>query len=549
MQHSLPTASRAATKAITFASVLGLVSPAWAFSIDTGNPDVDLRFDNTVRYTLGWRMESPDSRIYHNNHYDESDLKFDKGDLVQNRVDLLTELDMSYQRRMGFRLSAASWYDNAYKDDDVKTWSGSTFDSSYDHNNYSHTTERYYRGPSGEILDAFVFNRFDLGSVPVNVRAGRHTVFWGEGLLFPGHAISYSQAPIDGRKAVANPGTETKELFLPLGQVSAQAQVTSNLSLAAQYFYEWSPTRAPEGGTYFGNTDFGVAGPDRFPVAPGFDLAHLKEKEPGNSGNWGLAARYAVDAIDATVGLYYRQFDDYNPAGLQIVPGAGGSPLPAGYRFVYVENTKLYGASFTKQVGTAAVGVDLSYRDGTQLYTETAGADGKPAIGNTWHLVANSLWLLPSTPIYDTGVFMAEMAYSRLDKVTHNKNVFTGEGYAECEGRNKWDGCATKDFVGIAANFTPQWLSVYPSIDLSLPITVNYGVYGNAASGGGNQGASTWSVGLTATYETNTEVGLRYSDQTAHTKYSDGAVVGGNNPSLVGLTDRGWLALTFKTGF
>lgn len=532
--------------ATALASAVGVSTGAYAFVIDTGSPDLDLRLDNTFRYTLGMRTEGQDNRILKNSNYDESDGKFGKGDLVQNRLDILTELDMSYQHRYGFRVSAASWYDNAYRDDDVHTENSNGLSTSYNNNRYSGTTDRYYNGPSGEILDAFVFGRFDLGEVPVNMRVGRHTVFWGEGLLFPGHAISYSQAPIDGRKAAANPGTETKEIFLPLGQISAQTQITDKLSLAAQYFYEWKPTRAPEGGTYFGNTDFGVAGPDRFPLAPGFTVPHVDEKEPHQSGNWGVAGKYQIDAIDATVGLYYRQFDDYNPAGLQVISGPFG---PSGYRFVYVENTKLYGASFSKQVGTASVGVDLSYREGTALYTESAAANGKPAIGDTWHLVTNALWLLPSTPFYDTGSFITELAVSHLDKVTQNKEVFTGVGYEECEGRNKWDGCATKNFVGIAANFNPQWLQALPNIDLSAPITVNYGVYGNAASGGGNQGASTWSVGLTATYATNTEIGLRYSDQTAHTKYNNGAVSGGNNPSLVGLTDRGWLALTLKTGF
>lgn len=38
------------------------------------------------------------------------DLKFKGGDLVQNRVDLLTELDMTYQNRMGFRVPALSHF-------------------------------------------------------------------------------------------------------------------------------------------------------------------------------------------------------------------------------------------------------------------------------------------------------------------------------------------------------------------------------------------------------------------------------------------------------
>lgn len=546
---------------VALASALGLCNGALAVEIATGIPGINLRLDNTIRYTLGMRTEGQDNNITSNNNYDESDLKFDRGDLVQNRVDLLTELDLTYENRMGARVSAASWYDDAYKDDDLET-NGSP--SSYDNDHYSGLTKRYYRGASGEILDAFVFSRFNVGDVPLNLRLGKHTVFWGEGLLFPGHAISYSQSPIDGRKAAANPGTEIKEVFLPIGQLSGQAQLTDKFSMAFQYFYDWKTTRAPEGGTYFGAPDFGVAGPDRFFLADlsAFGLGEqfarrVDAKTPGDAGNWGVAAKYNVDAIDATVGLYYRVFDDYNPGGLQLLDYTsylgGAVTLPRSYRFVYVENTKLYGASFSKQVGTASVGVDLSYRKGTGLYTPSAGADGKPAIGNTWHLVTNALWLLPQTPVFDTGTFIAEVAYSHLDKVTHNEDLFAGKGYAACEGLGKWDGCATRDFVGVAMNLTPQWLQVYPNVDFELPMTVNYGIYGNSATGGGsgNQGSSTYSVGLKAIYDGKHEVTLRYADQYSHTHNDENNVLSGGNSSTAAyaLNDRGYVSLTFKTGF
>lgn len=553
--------ARRSLVSMALTAAVGTSGGVQAVEIQTGNPDINLRLDNTVRYTLGLRAEGQDDRITANGHYDEGDLKFKGGDLVQNRVDLLTELDMTYQNRMGFRVSAASWYDDAYRNDNVKT-NGEP--SSYDNDNYSGLTQRYYRGPSGEILDAFVFSRFNVGDVPLNLRVGKHTVFWGEGLLFPGHAISYSQAPIDGRKAAANPGSETKEIFLPVGQLSGQAQLTDKLSLAFQYFYDWESTRAPEGGTYFGAPDFVVAGPDRFFLADlsAFGLGNqfarrIDPKTPGDAGNWGVAAKYNVDAIDATIGLYYRVLDDYNPGGLQTLDFAplldGALVLPKSYRFVYVENTKLYGVSMSRQVGPASVGVDLSYREGTGLNTPAAGADGKPAIGNTWHLVANSLWLLPQTALFDTGNFVAEIAYSHLDKVTHNEDLYFGNGYAACDGLGKWDGCSTRDFVGIAANMTPQWLQVFPNVDFEMPLTLNVGLYGNSPTGGGsgNQGASAYSIGVRAIYDGKHEVTLRYADQYAHSRYDENNVLSGGNSSSAAyaLNDRGYVSLTLKSAF
>ncbi|MDB5884006.1 MAG: secreted protein containing, partial [Polaromonas sp.] len=51
-------------------AILGAGSAA-AIELNTGNDDVKLRWDNTVRYNLGTRMESPDSRILASPSYDE----------------------------------------------------------------------------------------------------------------------------------------------------------------------------------------------------------------------------------------------------------------------------------------------------------------------------------------------------------------------------------------------------------------------------------------------------------------------------------------------
>src|SRR5690554_6819261 len=94
-------------------AVLAATGGASAMQIDVGNPDIRLRWDNTVRYNLGIRAEDQDSAIMNNPNFDESDGKFDKGDIVTNRLDLLTEIDLAYKWHFGARVSAAAWYDDA----------------------------------------------------------------------------------------------------------------------------------------------------------------------------------------------------------------------------------------------------------------------------------------------------------------------------------------------------------------------------------------------------------------------------------------------------
>ncbi len=111
MQHaskkSMAAAGRRRAMAVAIGAIVAAAGPAQAFEIETGNPDWSVRWDNTFRYNLGWRVESRDQAIGNSIIADEGTYSFDKGDIVQNRLDLLTELDVVYKRMMGFRVSAA----------------------------------------------------------------------------------------------------------------------------------------------------------------------------------------------------------------------------------------------------------------------------------------------------------------------------------------------------------------------------------------------------------------------------------------------------------
>ena len=135
--------------------------------------------------------------------------------------------------------------------------------------------KRYAEGPSGEFLDVFAFAKFNVGEAPVNIKLGQTTVYWGEGLLLGGavHGISYSQNPIDLWKGFATPGAEAKELFRPRVGFNVQSQVTDDLSIAAQYFFNWQSFdnqayRYPEAGTFLSVGDPLLWAGESFIVAP-----------------------------------------------------------------------------------------------------------------------------------------------------------------------------------------------------------------------------------------------------------------------------------------
>jgi len=543
---------------LAVAALLALgAGAAHAFDVDTGNPDFAVRFDNTIRANYGVRVESRDNKIGNSVLADEGDYSFDNGQAVAKRIDLLSEFDLVYLKRYGMRLSGAAWYDGAY---------GGTSKSnpnpplvaipSYIGNQYSSTINKLY-GKGGELLDAFVFGGVDLGDVPVQAKLGRHTIYWGESLFLGGHlhSVSYAQAPLDLQKGFATPGTEVKELFRPLNQLSLQAQVTDTLSLAGQYMLEWEPARYPEGGTYLGPVDFVFNGPDRQFLSPGLGFASRgAAAEPSQHGEYGLAARWTPQWLDGTAGFYYRNFADKLP---QVLLTKVGPASTSQYNLIYADRIELFGTSIAKNIGGVSTSAELSYRKNTPLNAQVLGVavglpeqgETKGPRGNTYHGLVNAIGTIAKTPVFDAAAWAVELNFAHLDKVTSGANLFNGVGYAPCNGKDKWDGCATRNYAGVGASFAPTWFQVLPGIDLSAPLTYSIGLSGNSPTTfGGNESLGNYSIGIGADVQQKYRFDLKYIDFIGHYR-DNGTAVTSTNGLTAFLRDRGFVSLTFKTTF
>ena len=545
------------TLAIAATLALG-AGEASAFDIDTGNPDFAIRLDNTVRLNLGFRTESRDSKIGNTAIADEGDYSFDTGDAIAKRFDLLSEFDLVYKKRYGLRVSGAAWYDFAYDSGTSKSNPNAPLVNipSYVGNQYSSTVKRLYRD-GAEVLDAFIFGGVDLGAVPVQAKLGRHTIYWGESLLLGGHmhSVSYAQAPLDLQKGFATPGTEVKELFRPLNQLSLQAQVTDTLSVAGQYMLEWESARYPEGGTYLGPVDFAFNGPDRQFVSAGLGFAY--RAPPSNApdqGEWGLASRWSPTWLDGTLGFYYRNFADKLPQTFITKVGANSASR---YNLIYADNISLYGVSLAKNIGGISLGAEVSYRHNTPLNSQVLGiAPGLPAEGDTkgprgdtYHALVNALGVVPQNPLFDTASWSAELTFADWSKVNSGQNLFFAEGFAPCKGKDVGDGCTTKNYTGLSLGFTPTWFHVFPGVDLLAPITFSRGLHGNAPTVfGGNQDNGNYSVGIAADIQAKYRVDLKYIDYFGTYK-DNGVAVTAQNGFTTLLEDRGFVSLTFKTTF
>lgn len=541
--------------AASLAALLGSAGSAGAFEIPTGNEEIKINWDNSIRYNLGYRVGKADEAIMANPDLDDGERNFRSG-IVTSRLDLLSEMDISYQKAHGVRVSAAAWYDQAYhnkmgSDYDLGTSNAVGRDNNPKYmNSY---TKRYYAGPSGELLDAFAFTKFNLAEVPFQVKVGRNTQFWGEGLMLNAalNGISYAQSPLDIAKGYAVPNTGAKELFRPLNNISVTAQPTSTLTVMGQYFLEWEPNRYPEAGSYMAPYDYlfnGGQPPNGSQKFIGYGLTRGDDIVPKDVGDWGIAARWSPEALNGTTfGFYYRNFSDKMPQfHVDIDNGV--------FRFAYADNIDLYGVSFSQQILGVSVGAEFSYRRNMPLLNVGAGvpaADlprgGKvlTARGDTLHAVLNFLGLINRTPLFDSAQWIAEVNWGNWLKVTSDPySTFMGApGYTDINR-------ATKDFVSIDLNFVPTWFQVYPGADLSMPMYYGRGLRGNSVTNIMQKDAGSWSAGLSVDYLARHKFDLLYVDYFGKSRIdpATGMVVANNgDPAL--LKDRGTLSFTYRYTF
>ena len=535
---------------VAMATLLGMSGGAEAFEIQTGNEDVKVNWDNSIRYNLGYRVGKADEAILGNPDLDDGDRNFRNG-IVTSRLDLLSELDVSYQKKYGFRLSGAGWYDPVYSkgnlNKDLAT--SNAFDSNGNQIAINSYTKRYYLGPSGELLDAFVFGKFDIAEIPFQVKVGRNTQFWGEGLGFNAalNGISYAQMPIDVAKAYGVPNTGAKELFRPLNNIAITAQPTSTLTVMAQYFLEWEPNRYPEAGSYMAPYDYLFNGGIGSQQAFG-GLVRGNDIKPKDAGDWGVGARWSPEALNGTTfGLYYRNFSDKMP---QAHIDTDNNQL----RFAYADNIHLYGLSYSQQILGVSVGAELSYRQNMPLLNTgvaVAAADlpsrgnVSTARGDTMHAVLNFLGLINRTPVFDAASYTVEFNWGNYLKVTDDPSgTFMGnQSYTDINR-------ATKDFVSVDLNFAPTWFQVFPGADLTLPLYYGRGLRGNSPTNIIQKNAGSWSAGVSIDYLARHKFDLLYVDYFGEyrTDPTTGIVVANNgDPAL--LKDRNTVSLTYRYSF
>ena len=486
---------------------------------------------------------------------DDGDRNFNKG-LISSRIDWFSELDVVYQRTWGARVSAAAYDDGVYnKTNDNPGFRGGAFPnhSSVAFNQFTEATRKVH-GRKAEVLDAFVFGKFDLGDAKGTVRVGRHALLWGESLFFGGNAISGGQQPVDVVKLLSVPGTQFKEAIRPVPQISGQVQLNANISVGAYVQTRFEANRVPAVGSYFSSADPAVDGGEAILLGPGAPPATRRaDLKPQDSGQGGLQLR--IRGEDTDYGLYAIRFHSKAPQVVPLINITPRGPAPAGYYQAYQEGITAFGASASKTFGNFNLAVEASVRRNQDL-ASSQGADvsaftpapatnntGNPgyAVGNTAHINLSTLGSLGPNVLWREASVVAEIAWSRVLKVTRNAAAKDPKG--------------TRDGVALRVVVEPTYRGVLDGVDLGVPVGLGWAPKGSRPLASGNpnawiaEGGGDFSVGLNASFRDAWRATLsvtRYLGQAA--TFND---VAANNAYTwqQALKDRDFIAASLRYSF
>jgi hypothetical protein len=531
---------------------------------------------NTLRYDAAIRLraQSPAlAGLSFDANQNDGDRAFNAGQIIDNRVDLLSEMDVA-GKNFGARFSGSASYDGAYNATNSIGNGSSVNASSVPYNNFAAGTTNV-DGRDTQLLDAFGYVNTSIGSTKLSVRAGQHALLWGETLFFGANGIAGGMAPINIITALSEPAAEFKEIVLPTTQVSAQLQLSSNMSVGGYYQTHWRRDLLPGVGSYFSNTDIYDVGGERLLIGPvtiptpggpiTFANAAFQrsvDEYPQNGGQFGVQFRFRPPNTGLDLGAYFIQFSE--KAGVPyLAPGRNAAPPTFGeYYFVYPQGIRSFGLSASKSVGDFNLAAETSVRTNQDLISNvpnvsvgsgpSAGApldcagnivpapvvnnSNNPcyAVGKTLHANGSILWSLPANPISKEGSFVAEIAWQHLLGVTANPGLL--------------DPFVTRNNSALQFVYTPTFRNVFKRTDLDVPISYQVGLQGvGAVVALPSGGVGDITAGLRATYDALTMFSLNYTHFTGPTgPFNDAQNVITRRQTLA---DRDFLSFSISRSF
>nr|WP_256582193.1 DUF1302 family protein [Pseudomonas sp. MYb185] len=501
----------------------------------------------TANYTYSFRTRSPDSRYLEALNNDDGTRNFDRYAPVNNRVSLFGEI-LATKDNYGAVLRASHFYDDVYKstndNDSAATVNRLVGQGGAEQHFISKT--RSESGSRFQLLDAYVYGNWPIGEEQyLSMNLGRHLVAWGESLFWTN--ISQGQAPVDATKFNV-PGTEAKDAYLPVNQFSFTYALNDRLAFTGFYQLEWEKTRLNPVGDFFSTTDFFGPGAQFMRFAPGVIdslpdgavVASAGDRDPRDSGQWGLGVRWNID-FNTEVGLYhYRYHDRVASMFLDMTGTTRYSSLDsidhldaAGpvIKFGYFEDIKLTGLSLTSKVGDVQIGSDISLRQDAPVVL----AGGAPTTGELLMTSANFVYMMGPNSLANQTTVMGEVVNQRIMDVD---TLYMDAGGVISTDDDYTYGTQTRSSTLAGFSVILDYPSIFTGWDLALSGTWQQNLDGSAYQGLGRD-EKTLTLGADFSYMGNFEVGTTWVNYLSSPDVEHGRL----------MADRDYLSFNVKYTF
>ncbi|CAM3513143.1 DUF1302 domain-containing protein [Parendozoicomonas haliclonae] len=377
------------------AFAISMILAQQAYGLEFSHGDIDGSLNTQLSVGVSRSLENPDSDTIavsnggggYSSASDDGKQNFKKGDTFSEIFKGNMDLSLNYENYGAF-VRGKFWYDNRLKNGNVDHGHFNTgyvdFATKADNRTSKKLDDSGFddlaKFSGAEILDAYVYGDFELGNTLIDARLGRQVVSWGESTFIRG-GINEAN-PVDV-SSFRRPGAEIKEGLMPVNMAYTNISLTDNLSLEAFYQLEWQKTVLDGCGTFFsagdlyGGCDFASIGGNSPGVsdnmantvlASAAKLERLDDRDPGDSGQFGIAARYyAAELNDTEFGAYFMNYHSRTPVLGGVAAPAGAPDFRGQYFLSYADDIRLYGLSFSTSLGDYSVSGEISYRPNTPV--------------------------------------------------------------------------------------------------------------------------------------------------------------------------------------
>ncbi len=172
------------------------------------------------------------------------------------------------------------------------------------------------------------------------------------------------------------------------------------------------------------------------------------------------------------------------------------------YRIVYFEDIDIWAVSYSTVIGDANFAGEISYRENAPVMRGNVGRT--PDCEKIYHMHLNTLMLFEPTAFWDFSSFTAEIVAWHIPG-RKNFNIYDMSNTDRLAVQNTANGS------GLGLLWSLEYKSVFPGVDLTVPIYVSHGIDGAMFATGYRNHQTTVAVGLTGTYFQSLEVGFAYA--------------------------------------